>query len=97
MKALITDVEVAVDFILPAIHEAAEQEVRHGFIGSARDIKRTETAVDAVDRNIRPLFVSIRPQLHLHTSDNFHCEMTHPTAIWDVAHDNFPYSVTGPT
>ena len=29
MEALVTDVEVAVDFILPAIHKAVEQEVRH--------------------------------------------------------------------
>ena len=97
MKALITDVKVPIDFIPLAIHKAVEQEVRHGFIGSAGDIKRADTGVDAVDRNIRPLFVSIRPQLQLHTPDNFHCEMTHPTAIWGVAHDNFPYSVTGPT
>ena len=96
MEALVTDVEVAVDFILPAIHEAVEQEVRHGFIGSARDIKRADAAVDAVDRNIRSLFVSIRPQLELHLLDNFHREMAHPTAIGVVAHDHIPYSETFP-
>ena len=97
MEAVVTDIKVPIDFVFLAIHKAVEQEVRHGFIGSATELKWTEAAVDAVDRNIRPLFVSIRPQLHLHTPDNFHREMTHPTAIWGVAHDNFPYSVTGPT
>ena len=97
MEALVTDVEVAVDFILPAIHKAVEQEVRHAFIGSTTEIKRSDTRIYGVNRYIRSLFVSIRPQLELHLPDNFHREMTHPTAIGIVAHDNVPYSETEPT
>ena len=96
MEALVTDVEVAVDFILPAIHKAIEQEVRHRFIGSATEIKRSDTGIYAVNRYIRSLFVSIRPQLELHLLDNFHREMAHPTAIGVVAHDHIPASETFP-
>ena len=59
MEALVTDVEVAVDFILLAIHEAVEQEVCHCIIGSATELKWSDPAVDGIDRQIGTPFVSI--------------------------------------